>query len=69
MLKFTDKELTLLETITYENLTAFISESSKATGSDYLARCVDQLKVYKSLHDKVQVLCIEQERIKQGENK
>mgnify|MGYP007063862801 CR=1 FL=1 len=50
---FNHDELTLLETITRESLDAFISESSKATGSEYLARCVDQIKVYKSLHDKL----------------
>jgi len=59
MSTFNNEELTLLETITRESLHAFISESSKATGSDYLARCVDELKVYRSLWDKVQGLCID----------
>tara|TARA_R110002073_G_scaffold219349_4_gene379679 strand:- start:4731 stop:4937 length:207 start_codon:yes stop_codon:yes gene_type:complete len=58
-IKFNDEELTLLETITRESLNAFISESSKATGAEYIARCVDQIKVYKSLHDKAQGLCLE----------
>tara|TARA_R110002012_G_scaffold234923_2_gene408589 strand:+ start:962 stop:1210 length:249 start_codon:yes stop_codon:yes gene_type:complete len=55
----TDEELTLLETVIRESLDSFISESSKATGSEYIARCVDQIKVYESLHDKVQNICLE----------
>jgi hypothetical protein len=55
----TDEEITLLETVIRESLDSFISESSKATGSEYIARCVDEIRLYKSLHNKVQKLCLE----------
>ena len=55
----TDKELFILEIVIRESLDSLVSESSKATGTEYLSRCVDEIRLYKSLHNKVQNLCLE----------
>jgi len=55
----TDKELFILEIVIRESLDSLVSESSKATGTEYLSRCVDEIRLYKSLHNKVQKLCLE----------
>ena len=57
-IKLNDEELTLLETITRESLSDFISEGSKVTLEDSLSY-ISKVKVYKSLHDKAQRMCLE----------
>ena len=57
-IKLNDEELTLLETITRESLSAFISEGSKVALKDSLSY-ISKVKVYKSLHHKAQTMCIE----------